>query len=659
MKDLDLCYYDLETYPNTFTASFSFENEEEIKTFEISDRKNDRDALLQFLSYLESRGSYMAGFNNIGFDYPIIHDLLNSPHTFNAMRAYQKCQEIINTQSFNRHASTIWTNDRKIKQVDFYRLHHFDNRSKATSLKALEFAMRMDFVEDLPFPVGTYLTNEQKDQLILYNHHDLRATKLFGQKSKEALKVRMELMETGVLRGDVLNFPDVKIGEQYLVSKIGREKCYKGKDPIQTFRDKIVFSEVILPKISFRTDEFNAVLDWFKSQTYYLHSEDVPSPRLETKLAGIDFVFGVGGVHASVENRHFESDDEHLIVDVDVSGMYVAIGVANEFAPEHLGKSFVTAYRQVQQDRSHHKKGTAMNATLKLAGNGVYGKSNDEWSPFYDPKYTFTVTANGQLQLLQLVEVFSLIPGLRLIQANTDGITCIMPRKNKNLFDMWKSDWESQTALKLEEVLYDKMWIRDVNSYIAIDMNGKVKRKGAYWYPEKDEEYDGQWHKDFSNMSAQKGVEQVLLHGYNPDAVVHCLTDKFDFMLRYKTTKGSVVRIGDKECGKMVRYYVSKTGEKMTKTSPPVGPVGTYKQAPGVSDALFKRITAEIPKGAWDARIHTKNKSVYTERVQEVEKGYLVKECNDASKFDFDDVDFSYYAEQIKKLMIGEDSGKI
>ena len=50
------------------------------RTFEISSRKNQKTDLLNWLSYLKNSDCYMVGFNNLGFDYPIIHDLMNSPY---------------------------------------------------------------------------------------------------------------------------------------------------------------------------------------------------------------------------------------------------------------------------------------------------------------------------------------------------------------------------------------------------------------------------------------------------------------------------------------------------------------------------------------------------------------------------------------------------
>jgi hypothetical protein len=291
---------------------------------------------------------------------------------------------------------------------------------------------------------------------------------------------------------------------------------------------------------------------------------------------------------------------------------------------------------------------------LKLAGNGVYGNSNNPYSCFYDPKYTFSVTVNGQLQLLQLVESLSLIPGLRLIQANTDGITALVPRELEHLFRLWTSDWEEATGLKLEEVEYSSMHIRDVNNYVAVTADGKVKRKGAYWYPQSERDYEGVWNKDFSNLSAQKGVEQVMLGGCRPEEILALVSDPFDFMLRYKTPAGAAVYIGETPQPKTVRYYVSTAGEPMRKVAQPKGEVGAYKRKHKVPEQVYRQVLAEIPEGSWDARIHTKNKSKYAAVTTSIEAGWLVKECNRAEKFSWADVDWRYYAKEIEKLIIGE-----
>lgn len=651
MLDFNKFYlYDIETFPNCFTFSGKFFRQPKVDIFEISTRRNNRTELLTLLSYLQNLGGYMVGFNSLQFDYQVIHDLLLNPYTFDHNKAYQIAMQIINS---NRNFFQLVPKDeRVIQQIDLFKINHFDNVNKATSLKALQFAMRAESVEDLPFEVGTILTPEQMDILISYNVHDVTETERFLEKNLEHIQMRYDLLTERVLTGDVLNFSDVKIGSRYLENKIGRHKCYSGNKPKQTFREMLDFNEIVLPKIHYRTDDFQEVVEWFKAQKIFVKSDD-PLPKLQKHLAGLDFFFGVGGVHASVDSKKFESNQYYKIIDVDVASMYPSIAVANGFYPEHLGQDFVLNYKQIILDRKNYKKGTARNKTLKLSGNGVFGNSDSPFTCFYDPKFPKSITVNGQLQILQLAEMFHLIPGVKLIQANTDGITALVPRDMEFLFNLWCNEWEKMTGLVLEYAEYSKMWIRDVNNYLCLKTNGEVKRKGAYWYPITDEDYDGVWNKDFSRIAVQKATELCLVHGLQPEVAIKLCTDKFDFMNRFKTPGGATTYIGDVKCQRTTRYYISKSGKPMKKIAKPKGELGAYKRKNGITDALYNKVLKEIPPGTWDERIHNKSKTKYEMATTSIESGYLVKECNKASDFDWNDVDYKYYVDEIKKLLIG------
>lgn len=644
--------WDIETFPNIFTFAGKFRGIDEVYLFEISDRMNQRDELLTHLSYLRNSGVEMVGFNNLGFDYPIIHDLMINPYLFTYERAKQLADQIISAQRFRGGINQIRFYERLIPQIDIYKMCHFDNDAKRTSLKALQFAMRSESLEDLPFALRD-LTHEEKDVLRSYNVHDILETERFFNLVEHHLEMRREFLNDGVLQGDVLNYSDVKIGIEYLLTRIGKNKCFNGSKPKQTFRTQVDFKDIILPKINYKTDKYNAVLEWFKAQTYY-SAPGSPRPSLTCKLAGLDFHFGIGGVHASASNKVFKSDEEYQIIDIDVSGMYPSIAIANRFAPEHLGEMFITAYSQIKSDRARYAKGTARNKAMKLAGNGAYGNFNNPFSPLYDPKCMCLITVNGQLQILQLVEMIELLPDCELIQANTDGITVRVKREIEPFFRFWCKVWENDTLLELEEVLYSRMWIRDVNNYISEKTDGKLKRKGVYEYPATLKDYDDLWHKDWSNIASKKIADKCMTLGWLPEMAAMLMTDKFDFMLRYKATGESKLFIGDVEQLKTVRYYVSVSGQPMKKVSPPRGEVGQYKRKSKITDEYFNSVMKEIGKGVWDERIHTKNKSKYDIVETSVQSGWKVKECNKASDFDWNDVDWRFYIEEAKKIIIGE-----
>lgn len=622
--------------------------------YEISPRRNDKSQLIQFLNYLRDSNTLMVGFNNLGFDWPIVSELLNSPYTFDALKAYQLCTQIINSGDHKLNF-TIPYKDRHVAQLDLYKMNHFDNANRRTSLKVLQCAMRSQSVEDLPFPPGIILTSEQMDILIKYNIHDITETEKFLDICQPNIDMRIELMTSGMVQGDVLNFSDVKIGEQYLVKKIGRNKCYAGSQPRQTKRSEVIFKNIVLPKITFNTFTCHEVLEWFQSIVIYPLKKDQTNPKLSKTIGGLEFVFGLGGVHASVESKVFHSDKDYIIKDIDVSGMYPAVANANDIAPEHLGKDFSLAYSQLPIERKRYKKGTTQNKVLKLSGNGAFGKMIDQYSCFYDPQCGFSITVNGQLQALQLVEKLISIPGLELIQANTDGITARVPRNLVWTFDAYKKEWEKETQLELEEVEYKSMWVRDVNNYVALKTDGSVKLKGAYWYPKSIDEMDGYWNKDYSMLVVQKCAEAMLIHDINPEAMIQAFIDKFDFMKYYKAKGASVLMVGDTPVQKTCRYYVSTKGQPMKKIDPARGPEGEFKRKNGLTDKFYESVLAEIGGGrVWDARVHTGNKSKYAPVHTSIESGKLIKLCNNADDFDWNDVDFKYYIEEIKKLYIGE-----
>lgn len=182
----------------------------------------------------------------------------------------------------------------------------------------------------------------------------------------------------------------------------------------------------------------------------------------------------------------------------------------------------------------------------------------------------------------------------------------------------------------------------------------KIKAKGCFWYPKNLEDYNTGWNKDYSMMVVQKCAEAMLVHDMNPEAIIGVFTNPFDFMKRYKSNAASKVYIGSQLCPKTVRYYVSTQGEPMVKIDPPRGEEGSFKRKNGLSDKEFNDVLNSIPKGQWDTRIHTSNKSTYQEVTTGIEAGRKVKICNKASDFNFNDVDWDYYIEEVKKLYIKE-----
>ena len=127
--------------------------------------------------------------------------------------------------------------------------------------------------------------------------------------------------------------------------------------------------------------------------------------------------YGSGGLHACIEPGIYESTDEDIIIDCDVSSLYPSIAVINNMYPEHLGIEFCKVYEGILNDRLIAKKAGNMVLSdgYKLSLNSVYGKSNDEYSFLMDPLYTVKTTINGQLLISMLIEQLCVIPNLIIL----------------------------------------------------------------------------------------------------------------------------------------------------------------------------------------------------------------------------------------------------
>ncbi len=665
MIDLQIAVcIDIETLPNCFTLNVQglFSNLD--MTFEISDQGRDDSAALQeWFEYWRATQTPMVGFNSISFDYPVLHFMWKYPEFCEPREICNKAQEIIRSSyGGNRWAHQVWESDRLCPQIDLFKIHHFDNAAKSTSLKALQFAMRSESVLECPLPFDVPVTRADIDRdLIPYNKHDVSETKQFAHFSMDAIKFRVELSET--LKGDVLNFNDSKIGSKFLEQRLGDDLCYTWesgtKQPRQTWRESIALSDIIFPYIEFEHPEFQRILIWMRAQT--LSVDELTESKIVTKgvfkgvsaaVGGMDYHFGTGGIHGSVATSRWVANEEWGIYDIDVAGYYVAIPIQNRLYPEHLGERFIEEYAKLPAERAKHKKGTAQNGIFKLAGNGTYGNSNNAYSCFLDARFTMAITINGQLMLCMLAEWLQMVEGLQVLQINTDGITYWCPRTKKEHAEIVQRIWERRTRLTLESVEYSKLFIRDCNNYIAETRDGKLKQKGAYWFPRNfPADISGSsppaWHKDYSAQIVTMAAVEHMVTGCDIAQFVQGHGDSFDFMCRAKVDRASQLWIGDQQQQRITRYYLARDGAPMRKVSPPTGEPGTFKRRSGITDHVWAQRTAE-----WDERFHTKNRSVYETREMAIEAGHRVAQCNVASDFDWDRVNYDWYIEQARKLVI-------
>ena len=594
--------YDVET----FKSAFIYRDSTGV-CFEISDRKNEGKEFRSYLDSLIDADEVMVGFNNVYFDYSIIHNVYDRFQSITSSDIFELAQSIINGDKFK---SAIWPNDRYIKQIDLFLINHFDNMAKRTSLKNLEFVLRMNNVQELPYSPDKDLSSNEIDEVIDYCGNDIEATIRFYYRCLPAIEFREKLTrEYGI---DFTNHNNVKIGKDIFISILESKSpgiCYgrdeRGRKIIkQTLRPNgINLGEIIFPYIKFKNKAAQEFLDKFKKKTIF-ETKGV-FKNLGLNCYNTPLVYGTGGVHGSVDDCVVCENEEYKIIDADVKSFYPNISIANNLYPEHLTELFVEEYRKLYEERSKYPKGSLENEAYKLALNGTYGNSNSKFSPFYDPAFTMSITINGQLLLTMLIDM--LAPQIKIVQANTDGITAYVPVHIEHKFHSICEEWSKITNLELEFVEYKKMFIKNVNNYLAIRKDGKVKRKGLF-------EYNRQFHQNHSSLIIPKAVEQFLVYNVPIIQTVYSCDDCFDLMIQARCNRDSFLALDKNEkMGRNLRYYAALRGYELFKHSPPL-------------------------------------KGKTNDRWFAIEKNQTIFPCNRADTFDVDNLNYGYYIEKAKEI---------
>lgn len=161
------------------------------------------------------------------------------------------------------------------------------------------------------------------------------------------------------------------------------------------------------------------------------------------------------------------------------------------------------------------------------------------------------------------------VKDLTMIQINTDGTTVRIPVSEKRHFYNLCKEWEKETGLILEYVAYKKMIIRDVNNYMGLYMDGKVKYKGTFKTYEqtiKDEEY----HKSLSQTIVAEAVAKYFLENIPVEKTIMECENIFDFCKTFNTSHGFKAELVDAEGNiepqqKTNRYYISTNGKTFRK----------------------------------------------------------------------------------------------
>jgi hypothetical protein len=176
-------------------------------------------------------------------------------------------------------------------------------------------------------------------------------------------------------------------------------------------------------------------------------------------------------------------------------------------------------------------------------------------------------TITGELSLMMLIEQYEL-NGIQVISANTDGVTIRIKKELIPLMHKLNDWWCEITQYELERTDYSKIIFSTVNDYLATMTNGEIKKKGDFLT-------DFELHKNKSARVVPIALEHYFVHGTPVEHTIRNHTNLYDFCIRQKASRSFHYEGTNRSTGettvynKLIRYYVSNTGDKIFKVKNP------------------------------------------------------------------------------------------
>jgi len=634
---------DLETYLEMFLCMCYDPQENEWHRFEVSAWKNELDGMIKYIE--EHENYYFVYYNGIRFDSQVLEFIIRNYHLWIDKSKLEICAiisqlaaDVIHDANYNVFPRYREEN-LSFKILDPYEIAHYSNKNRMVSLKRLEFEMDMENIEETPVDFKKVnLTREDCVSVIGYCKNDCVALYKFYNviigdtehplyKDNNQVQLRLDIEEEFGIK--CLNFSDSKIGDEMIKKFYCQEKRILPSDLPKkgTFRKSIAVKACIAPYIEFKTPQLQDFLKGLKKEVIKPKDEF----KKKIKFYNVVYSFMRGGLHSENAPHVFEAKDDMFITDWDVSSYYPAIIINNDKFPIHLGKEFLNGYTKMFNRRlelkpqaKHDKRIKGIVGALKLSVNSIYGKSSDMTSWMYDRLLTMFTTITGELSLMMLIETYELA-GIHVISANTDGVTIEIQCKDlikMNEINIW---WMGLTKYELERTDYQKIIFSTVNDYIAIkvgydkvkvdDQEEYIKRKGDFLV-------DFELHKNKSARIVPIALSNYFINNIPIADTIRNHGNIFDFALRQKASKDFHYEgVSDSKksiYNKLIRYYVSNTGEKLLKVKNPE----CLTNAPKI---------AQVNAGEWLATVCNK-----------LSKKTKVEDCN---------INYSYYIERANRIV--------
>lgn len=407
-------------------------------------------------------GDYLyVGFNNKSYDNFLIEDILQNRPT-----------------NYIKLKSDSVIKKRPSQFIEFLNLDTKEQMQPGFSLKKFESMSGMMVEESsIAFDYKNEFTIEQVLEVCHYNIQDLRATIELYKTRKDYFDGKELLVKEYGTSKTSINYSNGSTAASYLM---GRDKLesFEPEDPeiygvptgVKLFLENALKVSPEISQLKTKAEREKAMRKQWTSLVMEAH--------------GMVYTWGFGGLHAAkggieTNKRGTKKIVYDVVDETDVQQWDSGSHFPNIMLRDNLLGQVTNKFRNLVTERLKNKAlGNPLADTQKIIINSVYGLLRLQSSKLYNPKSAIRVNVSGMVAIYNLANQLDLVG--TVYQVNTDGIAFKpYPGVTQETLDIIKQQWEDDFKLQLEVSSFKRLIQRDVNNYIAVKPNDKLKLKGG------------------------------------------------------------------------------------------------------------------------------------------------------------------------------------
>ena len=612
---MNIYIYDIECFSNDWIVVFRSPDSDHHIVIH-----NDNYHLKEFLS---QDNIVIGGFNNKHYDDWIVMTMLlggsnvevkkHSDHIINGGNAWEY--------------PFIQFKKRPFKSFDL----KDDIADLGISLKAIEGNLKLPIVESsVSFDIDRPLTDKELEEVIRYCKYDVDSTiKLYEARKEDYIDAKALISDMyGLPKEEGIGLTNAKLCARILGAtpkKFNDERDYVIPDNIDTD---------LIPKV---------VLDFFLQ----IRDKSIPDAKLfgagkgskgetlklwiETSYGKCPVTFAWGGVHGAKPCITIEETEDRVIINQDVASLYPNSMLNFGYCSRAMGDP--EAYRKLVERRLGYKRaGDKLRSNaLKLPINTTYGAMLNQHNDLADRWAGRSVCISNQLAMMMLItQLGRECETIDFVNINTDGIMFTINRNEVELSERIVKEWSEITRFEMERDDFVKVIQKDVNNYIGITSEGKLKTKGGYVSL-----YENGNFKTNSLHIIHRSIVEYLVNKVPVEKTINDCNDIFAFQ--------NIIKTGGTYEGSY--HYINGVRE----------PIQKVNRVYAVKDHRYGKVV----KGKWITEKRSKDKvtgkMISTPVDPPVWSETIISECPEYCFIDnenvlsVDDLDKDYYIDIAKK----------